>query len=188
MKRLSIGCGLLVLASICSAGGHNEVLKPGDPAPAWTGLPGVDGKAHSMADLADKEVVVVVFTCCSCPVAQDYEDRIAAFVLKHAGPNARTGLVAINVNATPEDSMAKMKERAKEKGFTYPFLFDESQKIAKFYGASHTPEFFVLNKERKVVYMGALDDRDNPKLAAKMFLEDAVTAALAGNTPSVRKR
>ena len=187
MKRLGLVGGLFALVGICHAGGYNEVLKPGDPAPAWKDLPGVDGKSYSMADFADKDVVVVVFTCCSCPAAQDYEDRMANFALKHAGPKAKTALVAINVNATPEDSMAKMKERAKEKSFTYPFLYDESQKIAKLYGASYTPEFFVLNKERNVVYMGALDDRDNPKLATKTFLEDAVTAALAGRTPTVQE-
>lgn len=187
MKRITVVGGLFVLAGIGYAGGYNEVLKPGDPAPAWKDLPGTDGKRHSMADLADKEVLVVVFTCCSCPVAEDYEDRIAAFVAKHAGPNAKTGLVAINVNAVPEDSLPKMKERALLKKFSYPFLYDESQKIAKLYGANYTPEFFVLNKERKVIYSGALDDRDNPKLATKTFLDDAVTAALAGITPAVQE-
>lgn len=184
MKRFSIACGFSLIAALCRA---NDVLNPGDPAPAWKNLPGVDGKLHSMSDLADKEVVVVVFTCCGCPAAKDYEERIANFVAKHAGPTSKTALVAINVNAAPEDRMPKMIERAKEKGFAYPFLYDESQKIAKLYGAEYTPEFFVLNKERKVVYMGALDDRDDPKLAKLNLLEEAVTAALAGKTPAIKE-
>jgi peroxiredoxin len=187
MNRLILLGGVLILAGACYAGGFNDVLKPGDAAPAWKDLPGVDGKTYSMADLANKEVVVVVFTCCSCPASEDYEDRIASFVAKHAGPSAKTALVAINVNATPDDRMPQMKERAKAKGFAYPFLYDESQKIAKLYGASYTPEFFVLNKERKVVYMGAMDDHDNAKLAKKSYLEEAVTAALAGKNPATRE-
>lgn len=173
--------------AICRADNFNDVLKPGDPAPAWKALPGVDGKKHSLADLADKEVVVVVFTCVSCPAAQDYEGRIAEFVKKHAGPKAKTALVAINVNATSEDGFTQMKEWATARQFTYPFLYDESQKIAKLYGANYTPEFFVLNKDRKVVYLGAMDDRDDAKLAKKDFLEDAVVAALAGKTPAVEE-
>ncbi len=186
MKRLAILCGFFLIAGFVRAGIYNDVLSPGDPAPAWKNLPGVDGKTHSMADLADKEVIVV-FTCCGCPAAKDYEERIADFVAKHAGPKAKTALVAINVNATPEDKLPKMIERAKAKGFTYPFLYDESQKIAKLYGAEYTPEFFVLNKDRKVVYMGALDDRDDPKLAKTNFLEEAVTAALGGKTPTTQE-
>ncbi len=181
MKRLAPLLGLLLLAGLCRG---NDVLNLGDPAPAWKDLPGVDGKKHSMADLSDKEVVVVVFTCCGCPAAKDYEERIADFVAKHAGPKSKTALVAINVNATPEDSFAKMRERAKKKEFAYPFLHDESQKIAKLYGAEYTPEFFVLNKDRKVVYMGALDEKDDPKLAKRNFVEEAMTAALAGKMPA----
>lgn len=187
MIRSALLALALALAATASAGGYNDVLKPGDPAPAWIDLPGVDGKNHSMADLADKDVVVVVFTCCGCPAAVDYEDRILAFVKKHAGPTSKTALVAINVNATPEDKMPQMKERAKERGFTFPFLYDESQKIAKLYGAMYTPEFFVLNKSRNVVYMGAMDDRDDAKLATKNFVEDAVAAALAGRSPETQE-
>lgn len=183
-RSAAIGC-VLMLAGLGLAGGFNDVLKPGDPAPAWKGLPGVDGKNHSMADLADKDVIVVVFTCVSCPAAEDYEERIAQFAKKHVGP--KMALVAINVNATPEDRLPQMKERAKEKGYTYPYLYDETQKIAKLYGATYTPEFFVLNKERKVVYMGAFDDRDDPKNVTKNFLDDAIAAALAGKRPAVQE-
>jgi peroxiredoxin len=185
MFRSAILSGIVILAAMPFASGFNDSLNPGEAAPAWTNLPGVDGKKHALADLADKDVVVVVFTCVTCPASEDYEERIAAFVKKHVGP--KVALVAINVNATAEDKLPQMTEHAKKRGFAYPFLYDETQKIAKLYGAAYTPEFFVLNKDRKVVYMGALDDRDDPKLASKNFLDDAVTAALTGKTPAVQE-
>jgi peroxiredoxin len=92
-------------------------------------------------------------------------------------------VVAINVNTIPEDSLPKMKEHAQEKGFNFPYLFDESQKIARDFGATYTPEFFVLDKDRKVVYMGALDDRNDPAKATVHYLEAAVQAALKGEKP-----
>ncbi|HEX3315562.1 MAG TPA: thioredoxin family protein [Gemmataceae bacterium] len=165
----------VVFAAIAAAGTYNQVLSVGDPAPAWTDLPGVDGKKHALADFQGKPALVVVFTCCSCPAAEDYEDKIVAFAKKHAD---KVGVVAINVNTIKEDRLDKMKVRAEAKHFTFPFLYDASQKIAKRFGAQYTPEFFVLDKERKVVYMGAMDDRDPPAVAKMHFVEDAVTAAL----------
>jgi peroxiredoxin len=172
---------LLPIAS--AAGEYNSQLSPGDPAPDWKDLPGIDDKMHALADLKDREVLVVVFTCCSCPAAVDYEDRILAFAKRYVRARGKVGLVAINANTIPEDRLDKMKERAKEKGFTFPYLFDETQRVARKFGAEYTPEFFVLDKERKVVYMGALDDRDDPKLATRDFLEEGVQAALAGKKP-----
>jgi peroxiredoxin len=185
MRNWLVVLALAVLAVIsASAGQFNDIMSVGDAAPAWVDLPGVDGKKHSLADLKDKQVVVVVFTCNSCPVAVDYEDRIIAFVKKHAGDVSKVAVVAINVNRIPEDRLDKMKERAADKKFTFPYLYDESQKIAKAYGATYTPEFFVLDKDRKVVYMGAMDDKGPPAEAIKLFLEDAVTAALKGEKPA----
>lgn len=177
---LSICLGLSTMAR---GGEHNEVLNIGDPAPAWRDLPGTDGINHSLADMR-QEFVVVVFTCNSCPVARDYEDRIIAFAKKHTD---RVGLVAINVNRIPEDSPAKMKARAEEKGYPFPYLFDESQKIARAYGAVFTPEFFVLDRERKVVYMGGMDDNSNPAEVKQTFLDDAVSALLDGKQPPLRE-
>ena len=122
--------------------------------------------------------MVVVFTCNSCPVAEGYEDRIIAFHKKHCGPDGKVGLVAINVNVIKEDLLPRMEERAKEKGFAYPYLFDATQKIARDYGAVYTPEFFVLNKERKIAYMGAMDDRIMEKDVKVNHLEAAVASVL----------
>lgn len=165
------------------AGEYNPTLSIGDVAPAWSGLPGVDGKNHALADLKDNEVVVVVFTCNSCPAAELYEDRIIALAKKHAGPSGKTAVVAINVNTVEEDLLPAMQERAKKKKFPFPYVIDETQKIGKAYGASYTPEFFVLDKERKVVYMGALDDNLDPAIAKTNYVEAGIAAALAGKKP-----
>jgi peroxiredoxin len=175
----------MVLAGSARAGEYNETLSVGDRAPAWAGLPGVDGKKHALADLKDKDVAVLVFTCNSCPIAVAYEDRLIAFTRKYAGPKGKVAVVAVNVNTIPQDRLPKMKERAKAKGFNFPYLYDESQKIARAYGASTTPEFFVLDRERKVVYMGAMDDKIKTADVKVNYLEPAVQAALRGGRPKV---
>jgi peroxiredoxin len=182
-NRWSVTLAVLAVtfaAARAEAGQFNSILNIGDPAPAWKDLPGVDGKRHSLADLSDRSVVVVVFTCNSCPIASDYEDRIIAFAKKQCGPGHKTALVAINVNTDEEDLLPHMKERASAKNFPYPYLFDQSQKIAKAYGALFTPEFFVLDKDRKVVYMGAFDDNVEPTRIKQAYVEPAVDAALKG--------
>jgi peroxiredoxin len=187
MPRWTIGLlAVMVIAASARApaGEFNAILNLGDPAPAWTNLPGVDGKKHSLSDLNDKQLVVVVFTCNSCPIASDYEDRIIAFAKKCAGPHAKSAVVAINVNTVEEDRLPKMKERAESKGFPYPYLFDQTQKIAKAYGAVFTPEFFVLDKDRKIAYMGGFDDNSEPTKVTRRFLETAVEAVLKGGKPS----
>ena len=181
MLRIVLGLSVAWAAGIALAGEYNPTLNIGDAAPAWTNLPGIDGKTHALADLKDKKLVVVVFTCNSCPVAGDYEDRIIAFAQRHA---ADVAVVAINVNRVPEDSLEKMKERAQAKSYPYPYIYDETQQIAKAYGATFTPEFFVLSPERKIVYMGGMDDNSNPAEVKHNYLEPAVTAALTGAKPA----
>lgn len=176
---------LLLAMLLLAPGKYNEILSPGDPAPAWTDLPGVDGKKHSLADLASKRIVVVVFTCNSCPCAVDYEERLLAFCAKHAGPNSPVAVVAINVNTIKADHLEAMKKKAEARKFPFPYLFDETQRIAKAYGADYTPECFVLDEQRRVAYMGAMDDKDPPAKAGKLYLEDAVQAVLAGQKPPV---
>lgn len=170
----------LTIAATAPGGEFNKVLSPGDAAPAWKDLEGTDGKRHSLADLKGQDVVVVVFTCNSCPAAVGYEDRIIAFAEKHAGPDSKVAVVAINVNTIPEDRLPAMTKRAETKKFPFAYLYDPSQEIAKRYGASYTPEFFVLDRDRKVVYLGAMDDKGPPAEATVSHLEAAVKAALAG--------
>ncbi|HVJ82281.1 MAG TPA: thioredoxin family protein [Planctomycetia bacterium] len=174
------GLSAALALTLASSGVANDALKIGDAAPAWKELPGIDGKKHSLADLRDKKWVVLCFTCNSCPVARDYENRIIGFAKKHAGDVA---FVAINVNKIPEDGLPKMKERAEKQKFGFPYLFDESQKIAKDYGALFTPEFFVLDAARKVVYMGGMDDSSVIGNVKEKHLDAAMEALLAGKKP-----
>ena len=160
------------------------MLKIGDAAPAWSGLDGIDGKKHALSDLQNKDLVVVIFTCNSCPIAVDYEDRLIAFTKKHSGPNSKVAVVAINVNTIEADRLDKMKVRAKEKGFNFVYLYDPSQKIARAYGATYTPEFFVLNKQRKIAYLGAMDDNSQAAKVKLHYLEDAMQATLKGARPA----
>jgi len=173
----------LVLVSNAQAGKFNKKLSVGDAAPTFSELPGTDGKMHSLAQFKDKDVVVVVVTCNHCPVAVAYEDRIIALTKKYASSaDSKVAIVAINVNKDPIDRLDKMTERAKAKGFNFPYLFDETQKIGRELGATVTPEFFVLNKERKIAYMGALDDSQSTSKVSKKYVEDAIDALLAGKT------
>lgn len=183
---------ILLVATGGKSGEYNQVLNIGDPAPAWVDLPGTDGRTHSLADLPSEEFVVVVFTCNSCPVARDYEDRIMEFTRRYAG---RASMVAINVNTIAEDRLDKMIERATAREFNFPYLFDESQQIARRYGATGTPEFFLLSRAsggdgaatsaRTILYMGAMDDHSTTTQVTKQYLVDALEAALAGKQPPV---
>lgn len=172
---------------LLQAGKYNAVLDIGDPAPAWNDLPGVDGKTHSLSDLKDKEFVVVVFHSCSCDVAEEYEGRIKAYARKYGGNEGRVAVVAINVSKDEEDRLPAMKKRAKEHAFNFSYLFDESQKTAREFGALWTPEFFVLNREREVVYMGGLDDRSAIRFVKHRYLEEATAALLSGKQPEVQE-
>jgi peroxiredoxin len=167
-------------SAISLAGEYNEVLSIGDAAPSWENLPGVDDKQHSLADLKDKPIVVLVFTCNTCPIAVDYEDRIIKFAKDQAD---QVAVVAINSNSVKDDQLPKMRERAEKKEFPFLYLWDEKGAVAKNYGAIFTPEFFVLNRQRKVIYMGAMDDKSDPGEAKVNYVADAVKAALAGGKP-----
>ncbi|HVL11791.1 MAG TPA: thioredoxin family protein [Gemmata sp.] len=182
LRLVPLAALLAALAPPVAAGPgkFNKVLAPGDAAPAWEALEGTDGKKHSLADLKDKDVVVVVFTCNSCPIAVGYEDRIMAFAEKFAKPDAKVAVVAINVNIGKPDALPAMKERAQKQKFNFAYLYDPTQEIARKYGAVYTPEFFVLGKDRTVLYTGAMDDRSPPGEPKANYLELAVTAALAG--------
>lgn len=182
---IAVVIGGLAWTTDTHAGEFNKKISVGDAAPTFGKLPAADGKEYALADYKDKDVVVVIITCNHCPVAVAYEDRIIDFTKKHAGPNSKVAVVAINVNNGKDDRLPRMIERAKEKGFNFPYLYDESQKIAKELGARVTPEFFVLNKERKIAYLGAMDDKaDSP---SQNYLEAAVEATLKGQEPKIKE-
>ncbi|MAC55289.1 thioredoxin family protein [Gimesia maris] len=176
-------CCLLTMASPLHAGKYNPVLDVGDKAPTWDKLPATDGKSYSSASFQDKEVLVIAFTCNSCPYAVDYEGRLNQLAQKYSAKDSPVAVIAVNVNLVPADSLEKMKEQAAEKKFVFPYLFDESQKIGQEFGATRTPEFFVLNKERKVIYMGAMDDSTDASKVNQDYVSEAIAAALNGKQP-----
>lgn len=173
-------CLLLVAGKSSFAGEFNEVLSIGDAAPSWSDLPGTDGKKHSLADYKSKDFVVLVFTCATCPTAVDYEDRINDLAKRMGGESGKVAVVAVCVNRVKGDQLPDLTERAKNREFAFDYLYDESQKIAKDYGAIFTPEFYVLNKDRKVIYMGALDDVTDASKVTKKYVEDAIAANSKG--------
>jgi len=172
---------LAILATSCY-GAKSAKLKIGDAAPDWSGLVGTDDAKHSLADYRDARAVVIVFTCNHCPVAQAYEERLVAFDRDYQGKKVQ--VVAINVNKIPADSLDKMKERAKDRGFTFPYLFDATQQSGLAYGATVTPHAFVLDANRKIAYMGAIDDNINAGKVKVHYLRDAVDALLSDKKPA----
>ncbi len=158
------------------SGEFNRVLSITDPAPRWERLQGTDGQLHSLSDLKAQKIVVIVFTCNSCPYAVDVQQRLVEFESRFA--DRGVALVAINANKVEQDQLPAMKERAREQGFKFPYLWDESQQTAKAFGARNTPEFFVLDAERKVVYMGAFDDSPTGDKITKHYVVDAVESLL----------
>lgn len=159
--------------------------KIGDVAPGWKRLMGTDDKPHSMEDLAEVDVVVVCFTCNSCPYSVDYEDRLIALQQKYGVQNGKVAVVAINSNAVAADSLEQMKLRAATKKFNFDYLKDESQDVARAFDAIYTPEFYVLNQERKIIYRGAMDDSTKADEAKVSYVERAIEAALQNQTPEV---
>jgi peroxiredoxin len=174
---------IFTLSSSIWGGTYNKQLSIGDAGPDWKALEGTDGQKHSLSDLDDKQLIVICFTCNTCPYAVDYEDRLITLAKKFAADGNKCALVAINANKVKEDLLPAMRARAQSKGFNFPYLHDETQQVARSYGATFTPEFVVLNKDRKVVYLGAMDDSPDGKNITKRYIEDAVAAALAGKTP-----
>jgi peroxiredoxin len=171
----------MLLALVAASAARAEGVKIGDKAPDWSGIVGVDDKTHSLSDYSKAKLIVLVFTCNHCPVAVAYEDRLVALQKDYKAKGVQ--VVAINVNNLPEDKLDKMKERAKKKGFNFPYLYDSSQKTARDYGATCTPHVFVLCSERKIAYMGAIDDNNSPKQVKHQYLRDALDALLAGKQP-----
>jgi peroxiredoxin len=169
-------------------GSKEEVanLRPGDGRIGFE-LPGVDDQRHALTDYADKEAIAVIFTCNHCPYARAWEDRIIQIQSDYADRGVQ--VIAISANDPekyPADSFSKMKERAQEKGFNFPYLFDESQEVARAYGAERTPEVYLFGKDGTLLYHGIIDDNyEDPEAVKYHFLRDALDATLDDEEPPV---
>ncbi len=168
------------MAAVLTAGIAYGDLKLGDQAPKWSGLSGTDDVEHGLSDYARAKVLVVVFTCNNCPVAQAYQDRLIALEKDYQQKGVQ--VVAIDVNKG--ETLDGMKERAKEKGYNFPYLNDPTQKSAHAYGATNTPHVFVFNKDRKLVYLGGIDDNQTESKVKHAYLRQALDAILAGKAPA----
>lgn len=158
-----------------------ETLPIGAPAPAFT-LTGIDGKTYSLSALsAGKKAVVLNFTCNHCPYAKAYEDRFIALARDYSPRGIAFAAINANDAATyPEDSFEKMKERAAARGFNFPYLHDETQQVARAYGAVCTPHIFIV-VDGKIAYEGRIDDNwKDPAAATRHDLRDAIESILAG--------
>jgi len=158
--------------------------KVGDVATDFS-LENIDGKMVSLADYKDAKGYIVIFTCNTCPYAVAYEDRIEALNKKYADKGYPViAIMPNNTDVKPGDNMEAMQARAKEKGFTFPYLMDKGQKIYPQYGATKTPHVYVLEKTKKgnvVKYIGAIDNNYKDAAAVtETYTEDAVDALLNG--------
>ncbi len=184
MKKLIIVFAFAFTAiSMLSAQGY----KVGDKATDFR-LKNVDGNYVSMSDYPDAKGFVVIFTCNHCPYAVAYEDRIIELDRKYKPKGFP--VIAINPNdpaAEPRDSYELMQVRAREKGFTFPYLFDDGQKVYPVYGATRTPHIYLLRRvgnDLVVAYIGAIDDNYRDASAVEEpFLANAIDAVLAGQKP-----
>ena len=166
-----------------------QSIKPGEKAPAFS-LKGVDGKTVSLSDYNKEKGVILIFSCNTCPYVVAYEDRIIELHNKFAPKGFP--VVAINSN-NPElskgDSFEEMKKKARDKSFTFSYLFDEKQDIFPKYGATRTPEVFLLKNIGngfEVVYTGTIDDNYKSAGEAKeKYVENAVKAVLKGISPEI---
>jgi len=185
----------VLLAGLASAFTYKTTIatgyKVGDIATDFS-LKNIDNKKVSLKDFKDAKGYIVIFTCNHCPYAQAYEDRIVALDKKYK--KLGYPVIAINPNnpaKQKDDSFELMKVKAKEKGFTFPYLFDEGQKIYPQYGATKTPHVYILQKTAKgnvVKYIGAIDDNYGDEKAVKTkYAENAVDALLKNKEVSVKE-
>ena len=152
-------------------------------------LKNVNDKMVSMADFKKAKGFVIIFTCNHCPYSIAYEDRIIALDKKIKSKGYQTILINPNdpsIEAAKDDSYELMKVRSKEKKFKFPYLFDEGQNIFPKFGATKTPDCFIVQKSDsglKLVYRGAFDDNKEPSEVKSKYLENAVDALVAGKNP-----
>lgn len=177
--------GLALIAAPAFAGKFNKKVSVGEKAPAFAGIPAFAGDKETTISLPDikEDVVILCFSANHCPVVRLYEDRMIDFVKSLDGKSVK--FVTVCVEDRPEDRLPAIKDYIKEKGVNYTYGYDASQQIGREYGATNTPQFFVLDKTRTIRYMGALDDNQKEDKVTKHYLKDAVNAVLKGETVEV---
>jgi len=187
MRKVFLSLAVLALvASPVFAGKYNKVVSVNDKAPTFSGIPATtlsgEDTSLTLSDLKEP-VVVLVFLGNHCPVVQAYEDRIIDFTSDYKNKGVK--VVGVSVNDLDSDRLPAIKNYIKEKKSNYVYGYDESQQIGRAYGATNTPQFFVLDKDRVIKYLGAMDDNMAGAQVTKTYLRDAVNAVLKGDSPEV---
>jgi len=169
------------------AGKYNKAISVGDKAPDFSGIPAINNGQDASLSLSDlkEDIVVLVFLANHCPVVQRYEDRLIDFVNAYKDKGVK--VVGVSVNDLDEDRLPGIRKYTKQHKSNYIYGYDESQQMGRAYGATNTPQFFVLDKERKIRYTGTLDDNMDEAKATKTYLRDAVDALLKGETPAIEE-
>lgn len=194
-KAVAATACLVVFAAVAANAGQakQKQLEIGQPAPTFT-LPGVDGKDVDTAKLLKenkKKALVVVWMANHCPVAAAYQDRLIQLQKDYEDKGVQVIAVSsTDASAYKADSFENMKKRAKEKGYNFPFVYDQSQDVARAFRATCTPHAFLIDSRGNLAYRGAIDNSQNPKKVTKHFLRDAVDAVLAGKpveTPTTQQ-
>ena len=188
MRKIALSLVVLSLVAVPAfAGKYNKAISVGDKAPDFAGIPAVANGEQQSLTLSDikEDVVVVVFLANHCPVVRAYEDRVIDFTKDYKGKGVK--VVGFAVSQADGDKLPGIKDYMKENKSNYIYGYDESQAIGKAYGATNTPQFFVLDKERKIRYTGAMDDSQREDKVTKTYLKDAVDAVLKGETPPVEE-
>ncbi|HUG90236.1 MAG TPA: thioredoxin family protein [Planctomycetaceae bacterium] len=169
----------------------STMLPLGTEAPDFS-LPNVvDGGTVSLADFADNQGVLVIFMCNHCPFVKHLRSGLAAFAKQYQPRGLAIGGLSPNdAEKYPDDSPARMAAEAKSAGYTFPYLFDETQDVAKEYMAACTPDFFLFDRDRKLVYRGQFDDSrpDSGKPVTGADLRAACDAVLAGRPVSKEQK
>lgn len=175
-------CALALMAFSVATGPSGYEI--GDQAADFS-LKGTDGEMHTLAGMPNAQGYIVIFSCNHCPYVLAYEDRMIALHNKYAPLGYP--VVAINPNdkkIQPADSYEKMVERARDKAFPFAYLYDETQEVAKAFGATRTPHVYLLDQNRVVRYIGAIDDNsEDPEAVSERYLENALEALREGRTP-----
>jgi len=151
-----------------------------EQAPSFA-LPGVDGHEHTLDSYADADALVLIQSCNHCPYVQAWEGRMKAIQRDYADRGVR--VVALNSNdrvRSPDDSFEEMVARAEHEGFNFDYLYDRDQSIARALGAERTPEVFVFDRDRRLVYHGAIDDNRDDRQVGRHYLRDTLDALLGG--------
>lgn len=169
----------------------STMVKLGTPAPVFSLPDTVSGRTVSLSHFASKKILLVMFICRHCPYVQHVQEELARLGRDYAGKDL--AIVAISANDAenyPEDAPDSLKEMVLSLGFVFPLLFDETQSVAQAYCASCTPDFFVYDQNRKLIYRGQLDDSrpGNGKPVTGEDLRKALDAALNGQAPSISQK